>query len=210
LPTANFELLVSGLDVKPMLLALENMPELWKECTIRQEYPNTCHADTENIFLRGPKTLTHNDYFFDYGSYDYPAMDRLGETLIPLVKPVFEKLQITEMGRMIIVKLKPHGIVKTHVDEGDYADHFSRFHICLQAEEGSTLTAYNESKHFSPGEAWWFNHKSVHFGTNDSDIPRIHIIFDAVTPLYSMKDLLEEEAQHKAMSQALGMGKVFM
>lgn len=206
----NFELLVSGLEVKPLLEALESQPDLWKENTLRQNYPSSCHGDTENIFLRGPKSLTHNDYFFDLGAFDYPAMEKLVDPLLPILRPVFEKLQIAELGRMIIVKLKPHGIVGTHIDEGMYADHYSRFHICLQAEEGSTLTAYNESRHFSPGEAWWFNHKSVHFATNDSDLPRIHIIFDAVSPLYSMNGLLEEEAQHKAVIQTLGMGKVFM
>ena len=182
----NFELLVAGLDVKPMLDVLEQNPELWKENTIRQEYPGSCHGETENIFLRGPKTLTHQDYFFDLGAFDYPAMEKFVEPLLVLLRPVFTKLQVSEMGRMILVKLNPHGRVGTHIDEGMYADHYSRFHICLQGEEGSTLTAYNETQHFSPGEAWWFNHKSVHYATNDSDLPRIHIIFDAVTPLYPM------------------------
>jgi hypothetical protein len=206
----NFELLVSGLDVKPLLEALEAQPELWKENTLRQDYPTSCHGDTENIFLRGPKSLTPEDYFFDLSALNYPAMYKLDDVVTPIVWPVLKKLEVTELGRMIIVKLKPHGVVGTHIDEGDYADHFSRFHICLQADSGSTLTAYNESKHFSPGEAWWFNHKSVHFATNDSDLPRIHIIFDAVSPLYSMNELLEEEAQRRAVSQTLGMGKVFM
>lgn len=109
---------------------------------------------------------------------------------------------------MFVVKLKSHGVIELHIDEGDYADHYSRFHICLQSEN-ATLTVRNETQHFAPGEAWWLDHKARHYGNNDSEVPRIHIIFDAVSPLYPMKDLLEAHAQHQAIKQALNMGNVF-
>lgn len=179
----NFERIATDLNVIPLLNKLE--PELWREITLRQEYPGA-HHDTETIFLRGPKTLTPQDYFYDLGAYDYPAMNKLFYTVLPLVMPVLDKIQTIELGRMLIVKLKPHGVVDLHVDEGLYADHYARFHICLQADEGSALTAEEETQHFAPGEVWWFNHKSNHYAKNESDTPRIHLIFDAVTPLYPM------------------------
>lgn len=182
----NFKRLVTGLDVAPILNTINTMPELWHEITLRQEYPGSSHQDTESIFLRGPKSLTREDYFFDLGSFDYPAMNKLGEIIYPVMEVVADILKIAELGRVIIVKLNHHGVIKPHIDEGLYADHFARFHICLQAE-GSTLTAGDETQHFSPGEAWWFNHKVIHSGINNSDVPRIHLIFDAVTPLFPMK-----------------------
>lgn len=184
----NFELLLSDLDITPLLDALNSMPELWTEITLRQEYPGSAHHDTETIVVRGPKSFTREDYFFDFGAFNYPAAVTLDHLITPLLLPVIKKLEVKELGRMLIVKLKPHGIVDLHIDEGDYADHFSRFHICLQSEN-ATLTVRNETQHFSPGEAWWLDHKALHYGNNDSDLSRIHIIFDAVTPLYPMEKI---------------------
>lgn len=202
----NFERITTGLDVVPLLKALEKAPELWREITLRQEYPGSAHHDTETIVVRGPKSFTREDYFFDFSALNYPAAIELDYLITPLVWPVLQALEVKELGRLFIVKLKPHGVIELHIDEGDYSDHYSRFHICLQSEN-ATLTVRNETQHFAPGEAWWLDHKALHYGNNDSDVPRIHIIFDAVTPLYPMEKLLEAHAQERIVSQALAMGK---
>lgn len=183
----NFERLATGIDVAPLLAVLDANPELWGQITLRQEYPGSAHHDTDCIFLRGPKAFTREDYFFDLGSYDYPAVDQLADVLVPVVRPVLQALGVTELGRALIVRLQPGGHVDAHVDEGDYADHFSRFHVCLRAQPGSTLTAGDETQHFAPGEAWWFDHKALHTADNLTDEARIHIIFDAVTPKYRVR-----------------------
>jgi len=187
----HFERIATGLDVAPLLTAIDSMPELWREITLRQEYPNGAHHDTETIFLRGPKTLTPQDYFFDLGACDYPAMSKLNNVVIPLLLPVLIDLDVTELGRILIVKLNPDGVVDAHIDEGLYADHFARFHIALQGEEGSTLTVGDETQHFAPGEAWRLDHKIIHCAANNAKTPRIHLIFDAVTPLYPMGGMNE-------------------
>ena len=182
-----FERLATGLDVAPLLAALEATPELWGQITARQELPGGSHGDTECIFVRGPRALTIEDYFYDTGAFDYPAMDVLADALVPLMRPLLvETLGVTELGRVLIVRLKPGGHVGEHIDEGVYADHYSRFHIAVTGEPGSTLTAGDEVQHFAPGEAWWFDHKAVHSADNQADTPRIHIIFDAVTPRFSV------------------------
>lgn len=37
----NFERIATGLDVAPLLAALDAMPELWGEITLRQDYPGS-------------------------------------------------------------------------------------------------------------------------------------------------------------------------
>lgn len=203
----NFERIAEGLNVVPLLNALKQMPDLWREITLRQEYPGSAHHDTEAIVIRGPKSFSNEDYFCDFSALSYPAAVILDDQITPLIWPVLQALQVKELGRLFIIKLKPHGIVDLHIDEGDYADHYSRFHICLQSEN-ATLTVRDETQHFAPGEAWWLDHKAPHYGNNDSDISRIHIIFDAVSPLYPMRQT-DKELQRDLVKQVLNMGKVF-
>lgn len=178
---ANFERIATGLDVQPLLDVLSQRPELWDEITVRQDYTGSAHKDTRAIYIRGPRTFTFKDYFLSTQAYDYPLMDELADVLVPLLRPVLNALGATELGFVMLVELKPGGQVKPHIDEGKYADHFSRYHLALTGEQGATLTVGGESQHFAPGEFWWFNHKALHRADNASDQPRIHLIIDAVT-----------------------------
>ena len=48
---------------------------------------------------------------WDTGSYDYPCMEYLKPALVPLMRPILEKLEVEDMGRLLIVNLKPSGHV---------------------------------------------------------------------------------------------------
>lgn len=183
----NFKLLTQGINIKPLMQALDARPDMWDQITIRQNFPGTAHADTQCIYVRGPEAFTYEKYMMDLGSYDYPAAHVLRDELVPIMKPIIEDiLQATKVGRVLIVKMKPGGMLVPHIDEGQYADHFSRFHLCLTGGPGSTLTAGDESQHFAPGELWWFDHKAQHTAKNDEPTDRIHVIIDAVTSLFPM------------------------
>jgi len=185
--TPRFERLATDLDVQPIIDRIEAMPELWAEITARQDYTGSAHKDTECIFARGPYSFTPYYYMFDLGSYDYPAMDKLGDVLIPVLRPLLtEVLAVTELGRVLIVNLKAGGLVKPHVDEGTYADHFARFHVALTGNDHCMLEVGNDQACMRPGEAWWFDHKQQHSACNLGQTDRWHIILDAVSPRFPM------------------------
>lgn len=179
-----FERIAHGLNVAPLLAAIEANADLWHQITVRQCFPGTSHGDTETIYLRGPRAFSVEDYVGDPYAYDYPALDALSPAIADLLGPALQELQVTELGYVLLVKLKPGGHVSEHIDEGIYADHYSRFHLCLAADHGSTLTAGGETQPIAPGEMWWFDHKALHSADNLGDSPRIHLIFDAVTPRF--------------------------
>lgn len=184
--TRTFELVASHLDVEPLLDRLEQMPELWEQIIIRQNFYESPHKNTETIFVRGPLRFTPEKYLMDIGSYDYAPMEALSDVLIPIMQPVLQKLKVSQLGRVLIVKLHPEGHIDEHVDEGKYADYFSRFHIAVKTNPDATLTVGGDTMHFEQGSAYWFNHKLAHSGDNKGNEDRIHIIFDAVTELYPM------------------------
>jgi hypothetical protein len=180
----NFDRIATGLDAAPLLAALDVHSQLWGEITVRQSYPGSAHHDTECIFVRGPRAFTIDDYFNDLSAFDFPLPAPVRKAVDRLIDPLLRLLGATEFGRVLIVRLAPGGTLDQHTDDGLYAEHYSRFHVALQAAEGSTLTVEDESTFMQPGEAWWFDHRKLHSARNDSQTPRIHVIFDAVTNRY--------------------------
>lgn len=185
--TNKFKKLFDGVDVSSLVHKIESLPELWEENTIRQDYPGSAHQDTQCIFVRGPEAFSFDKYMFDTGAYDFPASYLLEKELYPILNRLLEETECTQLGRVLIVKLLPQGMVDEHIDEGLYAEHYSRFHIGLVCPKGSTLTVEGEPQHIAAGEGWWFNHRKSHTAENDSIEDRIHIIVDLVSPNFEVE-----------------------
>ena len=178
--SSNFVRVADGLDVEPLLKLLDAKPELWKEITTRQDMTKSPHKDSECIYVRGPLKMSIYYVMYDIGSYDYPCMEYLKSALVPLMRPILDKLQVKEMGRVLIVNLKSSGHVTKHIDTGTYADHYERFHIVLRSNQHCFQTSGSELQRFEVGEVWWFDNKKLHTAHNVGDTDRIHIIFDCV------------------------------
>lgn len=174
-------LISTGISVKSLLGEIHSQSELWNEITERESYPGTAHADTRSIFLRWCKTRTIEAAFTEIAAVDYPAFEKL-PTSRGLIESIFEQVRGEKLGRAMIVMLKPGGRIKPHIDEGSYADHYERFHLCLR---GSCLfKAGWDIARMSAGELWWFNHKTTHEVVNDGKQARLHLIVDIVAPKY--------------------------
>ena len=140
-----FERLATGLDVEPLLARLNENPQLWGEITARQEYTGTAHADTECIYPRGPYKFTPYYYMFDIGAYDYPVMDTLADVLVPILRPLLKDvLKVEELGRVLIVKLKPGGVVTPHIDiaPGTQGNHENRIADRLRTAQEQSITVF--------------------------------------------------------------------
>lgn len=167
----------------PLLAAIDAVPHLWGEIQLRQQYAGSAHADTESIYLRGPTRL--EGLFDNLDSVTYATAEKIGPELGHTYETLSDQLRIRELGRMMFVKLKPHGCIHQHIDEGAYARFFARFHYVLKSTPGCLFTCGDEQVHMAPGETWWFNHQVEHSVVNNSEEERIHLIFDATAPGYT-------------------------
>ena len=86
----------------------------------------------------------------------------------------------SELGRATIVSLRPQGKVYRHIDRGEYYRVRDRYHLVLKSKLGSVLISGDEQVRLKVGECWWFNNHVPHEAYNDSDEPRIHMIFDVL------------------------------
>ena len=141
--TKYFKRIAYGLDVEPLLELLDARPELWDEITTRQTFTKSPHKDTKTIYVRGALKMSPYYVLYDVGAYDYPIMEYLKSALVPLMKPILDKLQVKELGRVLIVNLKSTSQVTRHIDQGTYADHYERFHIVLRSNQHCFLTSGN-------------------------------------------------------------------
>lgn len=180
---SNFKRLARELEVLPLLAQLEKHPRIWREITARQTTPGSPHADTDCVILRWSARQSVDAAFNDLESVDYPTLGKLPAAR-PLIAEVVKQSEGHELGRALIARLKPGGFIDPHTDEGAYADHFERFHVVLQADEGNLFRAGSESARMRTGELWWFNHKLEHEVFNASDRSRLHLIVDVVAPAY--------------------------
>ncbi len=187
---SSFECLSSDLDVRPLLRSLEANIKLWDQFTARQTTPGTPHIDTRAIFLRWAAAQTIEAAFNDLEAIDYPAFAHLPEAR-DLVGLTAQFAGAKQVGRILIVSLKPGGRITPHADEGAYADHFERFHLSLQSDYGNQFhvggPSVYETAEMKPGDLWWFNHKRTHWVENRSNRERIHLIMDMVAPHFRVE-----------------------
>jgi len=175
----NFAQVLRGLDVSTAVAELARQPELWHEFTARQTYPGSAHHDTECIVLRGPNPDSTISVFDDCDSVAWPALELLPECTRLVIRLMDNQISLA-VGRVMVVRLKPGGVIDPHVDEGAYADVYSRFHIPLISGVGNAFTCGDETVTMLPGTAWRFDHKQRHHVHNDSPDWRTHLIVDLV------------------------------
>ena len=176
-PARNFLRLVYGIDPSRVLGRLAGMPQLWQQVTMRQNYEGSAHRDTETIFLRAPERI--QDVLNVIESVEMPEMQAL--EMSEIIDALCKKIGIRDLGRVMLVKLKPKGVIKPHTDEGAYARYFARFHCVLSTSPGCMFHAGGDAVHMQAGEVWWFNHRVQHEVRN-GDAERIHLIFDGCAP----------------------------
>jgi hypothetical protein len=185
----NFLRLSAGVDVLPLLLAIKRRPDLWKEDTYLRDYPQGPFAQIESIMLRFPVKSVHEteeelkkhlSTYDQHENVDYPTYKLLPEAR-PLVMNLMAYVGGERLGRVMINKIAPGGVIYPHADTPLHAEYYSRFHIVLQSQPGVVFRAGDEQVYMAAGEVWWFDNKQEHEVINNSADDRIHMIVDIRT-----------------------------
>ena len=185
----HFLKLAEGVDITPLLLAIQRRPEMWKEDTYLRDYPQGPFGEIESIILRFPPRSVHETEealkshlanFDQHECVDTPAYKLLHEAR-QIVMQLMTRVGGERLGRVIINKIKPGGRIFPHEDTAAHAEYYSRFHIVLQSAPGVDFRSADEHCYMATGEAWWFNNKLDHEVVNNSAVERIHMVIDIRT-----------------------------
>lgn len=179
----NFQHLAAGLNVTPLLNALQRQPELWNQFPIRTQHPGTAHADVSDILVRfndfsefertgDPATVTD-----DKECEAFPAWGKLPQ-LRPIVFDLMRTVEAVRLGRVIITKLPSGKLITPHVDGGAPATYYDRFMVALQCLPGAVFHIGDESVNFRAGDVWHIDNRVEHSVINNSADDRIVCIID--------------------------------
>lgn len=182
----NFQCLAQGLNTTPLLAAITRRPELWKEDTYLRDYPQGPFKEIDSIILRFPPRSVleteealkdHLQNVDQHENVDQPVFKLLPEAR-PLVFGLMSLVQGERLGRVMINRIAPGGVIFPHSDTPDHADYWSRHHIVLKSQPGVVFRCEQEKVYMAPGELYWFNNALEHEVTNGSPEDRIHLIVD--------------------------------
>jgi len=194
----HLKLIAKGIDVSPLINEIEANSELWYLDTSRQEKITVqaetnaialrCHADTagEDSRVRRAKPIS-------YQGRPTPMSEKLPVTSEYVDQLV--RIMNGTMGRCVLARLKPNGTVYPHADDGLYWLLRDRYHLALKSVKGSRFKVGGEEALMQEGELWWFDHTATHEAFNDSDVDRVHIIFDVISA-HSMKTFGQRVMRH--------------
>ena len=182
----NFLQIANGVDIMPLLFAIQRQPHLWDKNTLRTRHKQSPHTQVSDIWLRfndlSPyqKSEEYSGIVDEHESINYPAFSELPQARI-LIFSLMARVEGERLGRCIISKLPAGCSIDPHVDGGSHASYYERFHIPLQTNKDCLFRCGDESVLMIPGTVWWFNNAIEHEVVNQGVDDRIHLIVDIKT-----------------------------
>lgn len=164
--------IADGVNVGPLLWALQSHPELWDQITSRTESPDSPHHGVSDIWVRyGEPGIDRNA---EHDSIWYPSADVLPvrELALPLMAAVGGE----RLGGVLVTKIPPGGRVRPHADPGWHAGYYDKYAVQIQSHPLQSFNFEGESLVSRPGDVYWFDNQHTHWVTNDSDQDRITLI----------------------------------
>jgi hypothetical protein len=176
-------------DIIPLLTSIKRQPDLWREDSYLRDYPQGPFGEVETIMLRFPekrvfeqeeeieKYKRGESQFDQHESIFYPAWHKLPEAH-SMVFGLMAYMKAIRLGRVMINKIKPGGVIFPHRDTLEHASYWDRFHVVLQSGPGCNFRCDDEVVNMGTGEVWWFQNLNEHEVQNNSSVDRIHMILD--------------------------------
>lgn len=181
----NFQKIAAGVDVTPLMHAVQRNSHLWNQNDLRTVHPGTPHTEVSDIWLRFNDLEKYRagdaqSVLDEHESVNYPAMFELFQVR-PLIFSLMTRVEGERLGRCLITKLPPGAKITPHVDGGAHAAYYERYHIVLQGLPGSVFRCGDEQVQMLTGECWWFDNSVEHEVINNSADDRVHLIVDIRT-----------------------------
>jgi hypothetical protein len=168
----NIKLIERGLDVAPMLWALQANPQLWDQHRARTEHPNSPHYGLSDIWARWAAPGVDGSQ--PHESVWWPAADLL--PVRELVFPLMGRLRGEQLGGVLITKIPAGKECKRHSDPGWHARHYEKFGVQIQSAPGQAFCFDGASLETKPGDVFWFDNAHPHWVPNPTPHDRITMI----------------------------------
>lgn len=169
---SRIKLVATGVDVRPMLAALQAHPELWDQHPARTENPSSPHHGLSDIWARFAASGV--DGSLAHESVWYPCADSL--PIRGLVYPLMSLVHGDRLGGVLITKIPAGKQCKPHSDQGWHARYYKKFAVQLAADPGQAFHFEGEHLVTKPGDVFSFDNAFTHWVTNPTPHDRITVI----------------------------------
>lgn len=171
--------LSSGFDVAPLVQQIEAHPEIWNTHRMRTEQYQTPHNAVSDIWVRynAWDKFTGDIAAFNgpHESVWYPVVDTI-PAVRGLVQDVYNSVNGSELGGVLITRIPPGGEVKPHVDGGWHAGYYDKYAVQLKGNAQQAFCFEDSRLSPEPGDLYTFDNSKLHWVTNDSDSDRMTLI----------------------------------
>lgn len=137
----------------------------------------TTHLRIHNATKDTPNTIEAMSAIVD--CRDTPAR-QLYPKVNKLIDWIYDQVNGTKLGRIMLVKLMPGGVIGEHVDPGQYFLEHYRFHVPFITDPNVIFYGHKEkiSGHMPEGYLCQLANRRLHSAKNKSNVERIHLIVD--------------------------------
>jgi hypothetical protein len=180
----HFQLIGVNAPVAALHHAVVRQPHLWNQERVRTSFDRSPHAQVDDILIRFQDIALHRarpeQIIDEHESIWCPAALMLPQCR-PLIFDLMQRVEGERLGRVIITRLASGGVIAPHVDGGEHAAYYDRYHVTLHNLPGSKFRAGDEEVFMQTGSVWWFDNAVEHSVVNESLDDRITMIVDIRT-----------------------------
>lgn len=152
----------------------------WGSEPIRTNYPGSSHAEVVDILLRGPCLDEPRDLHQLYNEIhcqDYDIYDQFPVTR-QFVNHLRDYTASKEIGRVILTRLAPNGVIYPHIDEGEVPRYYKRYHYCVHGGDNNLFIVENITQSIQSKVLFEVDVTRKHAVVNMMDTDRVHLIMD--------------------------------
>jgi len=163
--------IAGGVNVTPLLWALQANPQLWNADTQRTKDASSPHSQVDDIWVRYSATPEEPG---PHEAVWYPAAAVL--PVREIVYPLMHFVRGERLGGILITRIRAGKQCKPHRDDGWHARYYEKFAVQVQSAPGQLFCFEGESLEALPGDTYTFDNSFEHWVTNDTPHDRITLI----------------------------------
>lgn len=169
--------IAQGVNINPLLWAIQENPQLWNQREYRTKPADSPHHEVDDIWVRyaceadfgreGP----HESVWYASAAPLVPLCQDLGRYVINLTRA-------ERLGAVLITRIPAGKQCKPHVDGGWHATYYStKVGVQVQSAPGQTFCFEDESLETRPGDVFTFDNSYTHWIHNPTEYDRITAIY---------------------------------
>lgn len=179
-PQSPIQLMPWKFDVVRLREYLADHPS-WNRFKARTNNPASPHREADDIWARYGD-ISQSNFDSERGFECFWLEPDLRVLIEPITNALMERTAGLRLGGVLITRIPAGKQVYPHTDKGWHATTFSKYCVCVSANEEQSFCYRDKELRTRSGEVFWFDNSQEHWVINSSSVDRISAIVCIETP----------------------------